>query len=46
MQLPAAVLVWPPRDGPAEPMVWLMPGERGERLVSLSVSACQPPLVC
>ena len=46
MQPQAAVLVWPPRDGPAEPMVWLMSGELGERLVSLPVLACQPPLVC
>ena len=27
-------------------MVWLLPGVLVERLVSLPVSACQPPLVC
>ena len=46
VQQPAAESVWPPWAGPEEPMVWLLPGVLVERLVSLPVSACQPPLVC
>ena len=46
MQQPAAESVWPPWAGPEEPMVWLLPGVLVERLVSLPVSACPPPLVC
>ena len=46
MQQQAAESVWPPWAGPEEPMVWLLPGVLVERLVSLPVSACQPPLVC
>ena len=46
VQQPAAELVWPPWAGPGEPKVWLLPGVLVERLVSLPVSACQPPLVC